>query len=262
MNAVRRPEWAALARAICEKPGDDLRRLVAADWLEEQGDEAHAEFVRAGVAEAPRQVLVAICEGLHGDTPRLVTADGPDGIVSPWRMAQGGGALDPPSERAQDLWSEHADSWLWPLPALLQGVLQWGALNRRGFVDFLQLPPGAFIQDAAAIFQYHPVTRAHLRVGGPGEWSWDRTCVGDRSSGRYHSAELLDEDMTARGAQSLRVPGPIFPYLAGVGTPCKLRGSRAIFARPVLGREAVSRAAVAFGRARAGLPPLTWPDDL
>jgi uncharacterized protein (TIGR02996 family) len=261
MNTVRHAEWAALARAVCESPGDDLRRLVAADWLEEHGDVEHAEFVRAGV-EAPQQVLPAVCEGAHGDTPRLAMADGLDGLLDPWRIAQGGGGSDPLSGRAQELWSEHGDDWLWPLPALLQGVLQWECKTRRGFVDFLHLPPGPFVRDAAAIFQYHPITRVYFRVGRAFEWTPDPTCIGDRSSGRYRSAELLDEDMTARGARSLRVPGPVFPHLAGVGTPCELRGSRAIFARPVIGREAVSRAAVAFGRARAGLPPLTWPDDL
>src|SRR5262245_7353205 len=36
----------ALLRAILEEPHDDGPRLVYADWLEENGDQARAEFIR------------------------------------------------------------------------------------------------------------------------------------------------------------------------------------------------------------------------
>lgn len=38
-----------LFRAILEAPGDDLRRLVYADWLEENGQAGRAEFIRVQV---------------------------------------------------------------------------------------------------------------------------------------------------------------------------------------------------------------------
>lgn len=46
----------AFLRAICEEPDDDTPRLVYADWLEENGEELRAEFVRlqcrlAGMSE-------------------------------------------------------------------------------------------------------------------------------------------------------------------------------------------------------------------
>jgi uncharacterized protein (TIGR02996 family) len=40
------PEAVALYRAICAEPDDDTPRLVYADWLEENGDEVRAEFIR------------------------------------------------------------------------------------------------------------------------------------------------------------------------------------------------------------------------
>ena len=43
------PEWDALAAAVRAAPGDDLPRLVAADWLDERADpnaKARAEFIR------------------------------------------------------------------------------------------------------------------------------------------------------------------------------------------------------------------------
>jgi uncharacterized protein (TIGR02996 family) len=37
----------ALLRAVCENPDEDTPRLVYADWLQENGDEERAEFIRA-----------------------------------------------------------------------------------------------------------------------------------------------------------------------------------------------------------------------
>src|SRR5437867_2252124 len=39
----------ALFRAICEEPWEDTPRLVYADWLDEQGDAARAEFIRVQI---------------------------------------------------------------------------------------------------------------------------------------------------------------------------------------------------------------------
>jgi uncharacterized protein (TIGR02996 family) len=39
-------EREALLRAVCENPDEDTPRLVFADWLQENGDEARAEFIR------------------------------------------------------------------------------------------------------------------------------------------------------------------------------------------------------------------------
>lgn len=42
-------EREAFLRAICTNPDDDTPRLVFADWLQENGDEARAEFIRVQV---------------------------------------------------------------------------------------------------------------------------------------------------------------------------------------------------------------------
>src|SRR4051812_537419 len=55
----------ALIAAIAAAPGDDLPRLVFADWLEENGDPAQAAFIRKQIAFAragggdPRRSLAA-----------------------------------------------------------------------------------------------------------------------------------------------------------------------------------------------------------
>jgi uncharacterized protein (TIGR02996 family) len=45
------PTYAALLRAVLESPDDDLPRLVLADWLEENNNEAEARSLRRDVAE-------------------------------------------------------------------------------------------------------------------------------------------------------------------------------------------------------------------
>lgn len=43
---------AALLKAVCRSPADDLPRLVYADWLEERGRPERAEFIRLQIEEA------------------------------------------------------------------------------------------------------------------------------------------------------------------------------------------------------------------
>ena len=49
MNPINNENWKALYATICKYPDADLPRLVAADWLDEQNDNAtsaFAEFIR------------------------------------------------------------------------------------------------------------------------------------------------------------------------------------------------------------------------
>src|SRR5262245_7830148 len=51
----RRPELVSLLWAAKQHPDDDARRLVLADWLEENGDESdvsRAEFIRSQLEQA------------------------------------------------------------------------------------------------------------------------------------------------------------------------------------------------------------------
>ena len=45
-------EEAALLRAVADAPEDDAPRLVYADWLEEHGQQARAQFIRLQLARA------------------------------------------------------------------------------------------------------------------------------------------------------------------------------------------------------------------
>ncbi len=51
-------EREALLRAVCENPDEDTPRLVFADWLQENGDEARAEFIRVQIALARGSIAI------------------------------------------------------------------------------------------------------------------------------------------------------------------------------------------------------------
>jgi uncharacterized protein (TIGR02996 family) len=53
---------AGFLQAIAEQPDDDTPRLVSADWLDEHGDPARAEFIR---------VQIELAKGVRGSRRRL-----------------------------------------------------------------------------------------------------------------------------------------------------------------------------------------------
>lgn len=79
-------EQADLLRMICQHPDDDAPRLIYADWLEEQGDDTYAEFIRVSVRLVQpdvedmelwrlgvryRQLEVTLVPRLMADMPRV-----------------------------------------------------------------------------------------------------------------------------------------------------------------------------------------------
>ena len=105
------PEYLALLAAVKAQPSDDLPRLVMADWLDEHGEEARAEFIRVQ------------CEMKRGDCPKCkgegsivvwaqydpVGADiPPNGYIEPCPRCGEKGTLE---ERNEQLLSDHAWQW-------------------------------------------------------------------------------------------------------------------------------------------------------
>src|SRR5262245_61798913 len=90
---------AAFLDAIGEQPDDDGPRLIYADWLDENGDPARAEFIRS-------QCRLA-------------------------RMSESEAAATDLPGRAYQLQREHADRWLAPLRAITGG----GGHFRRGMIE-------------------------------------------------------------------------------------------------------------------------------
>jgi uncharacterized protein (TIGR02996 family) len=109
-----------LYQAILAAPEDDAPRLIYADWLDEHGDPARAEFIRAQIAAA------AVPE----ETSR-------------WRE---------PTEQADRLLRDHRVSWLGPVLERAQK-----AECRRGFVDGVRVTVDQFLSSADKLLRLEPI---------------------------------------------------------------------------------------------------------
>ena len=125
----------ALMRTICENPDDDTPRLVFADWLQENGDEERAEFIR---------VQIELC-GL------------PDGKTKQKRQV-----------REKELLDAHIDEWGAPFRQFeVQGSFRqfvFGVRFHRGFVWEISIndEESRFVDNAAKLFQLTPIERLNL----------------------------------------------------------------------------------------------------
>jgi uncharacterized protein (TIGR02996 family) len=241
LHSAETAEGRQFHRAICETPHDDTPRLVFADWLEEHGYADQAEFIRA-------QMKV-----------RCVRKD--------WLVEHGLEALH---HREMALFHVHKPSWSWPIRDLC-GDNAAGCTFARGFVWQLEVANGRlFVPNARAIFTLHPITKVDFPIVGRWRTSHSPLLRG-AIEGNEQIVDFFNGDLTRRGEAATRLPGPIWEFLDRIGLPCTKHGVRAEFRFPVepaLERhiyhivdehELVSRAAVAFGRHQAGLPPLVWP---
>jgi uncharacterized protein (TIGR02996 family) len=219
-------------------------------------------MTRVHPADIPRgrAFLRAVCENPADDVVREVYADWLDeelgfaGAAEYIRMAVRHHRDAPgrePDPRLRQLLNDNLRHLLFPVAALALRpcepggtILDWQF--SRGFVYLARLSGTELERYAAAVFSHHPVTEVRLRRGLDGHDPWV-------------VRELFDASLTVRGEKSRRVPGCVFPYLAKVGYPCTLRGAVARFDPAVRYQDVISRAAVSFGRDRAGLTPMVWP---
>jgi uncharacterized protein (TIGR02996 family) len=136
---------AGLLRAVLEVPGCDDRRLVYADWLEEQGGGEYAEFVRVQCALAAmesrhrHECTSAVRRGM--ESRGLKTREGELLSRGYWRFPMG------------TLWSGAAKTLRWDYS--------------RGFIESVSLPRAAFMEHAHALFARHPITAVTLTDARP-----------------------------------------------------------------------------------------------
>jgi uncharacterized protein (TIGR02996 family) len=115
----------AFLAAIRETPDDDAPRLIYADWLEDNGDEARAQFIRVQCRRA------------------ALPADDPEAR----RLAR----------REKEILQQHGTAWTDTQPEVLG---EW----RRGFVEHLTIPAQLFIDSGAELVERFPVFSLRLRV--------------------------------------------------------------------------------------------------
>jgi uncharacterized protein (TIGR02996 family) len=140
------PDWPAFVSAIVAEPSDDIPRLVAADFLEENGDPDRGMFIRVQV-ELGRLAAA----GLYG-TPQAV------------ELRRREHAFLGPKAVFRHLWAAE------DCPELVRAAgggrvhfegaerLAW----RRGFVDAVACPADEWLRHGAAVRARNPVRAVEL----------------------------------------------------------------------------------------------------
>lgn len=113
----------AFLEAIREHPNDDAPRLIYADWLEEHGG-------RAGAARAEFIRIQCERERVPFRSPRWYALD----------------------SHASALQEEYESDWLGPHGKRLQNYC-----FRRGFLDYIRLTAGQFLDNAEELFRLGPI---------------------------------------------------------------------------------------------------------
>jgi uncharacterized protein (TIGR02996 family) len=215
-----------LFRAILEEPRRDDLRLIYADWLDEHGEPGRAEFIRV-------QVELALVEAIEHDcSNELAFSETTCPACGAWVTAE---AL------------RQREGELLAAPAVEEHVgaiigdcyVDWRL--RRGLAEEVTLATADFLPRAAALFGAAPILRVMLAdreplAGSDGLWRW----YGDEFGGD--------------GETEADLPRGIFDWLRGPPRGYYLCRS---YLTEEDARGDLCLAAVQFGRAAAGLPPLS-----
>lgn len=138
----------ALLAAIRAHPEEDTPRLMFADWLEEQGDEVRAEFLRLqcelarleGDGSGSQALYEFLCERDYVTRPAADWTQIDDGIHTRLALAT----------RAGDLEKLHGEAWRPKLPR--RSKVQFGSF-RRGFAHCITLPRGKQLEKVAPLIR-------------------------------------------------------------------------------------------------------------
>lgn len=152
----------ALLAAILDNPADDLRRLVYADWLEEEGQTERAEFIRMQVklarsdAYIERQGGIVGAAAVQADRLRREIERQVDQGELPWLVPEWA------TEDGWD-WSGNGSSLLidtgWPRKFGRGPItLTW----ERGFIREVQAPLAWWLEHGSALVAEHPIERVEI----------------------------------------------------------------------------------------------------
>lgn len=250
-------------RAVLLDPADDIARLAFADACEEAGLADRAEFVRV-------QVELDAFQWVHN--LRSGEYDARDGVSPEWQRA-----FDLHDREMRLLWSGPSQwranwvEWCWsesrdedgrPQRADERGgmiITPHGSKGlgkdpqscgvdttrgivrqvfRRGFVESIALPLAAFMELAGGLFSRHPIVSVTIT---------------DKNPSRLSSGAAVWLACGRPGCKSSTcLPLSLFRLLGGEAFGAKYKR----FATPELAHAALSAGCVAYGRRKAGLPPL------
>jgi uncharacterized protein (TIGR02996 family) len=249
---------AALLRAILEDPADDAPRLVYADWLDEHGDIARAEFIRLQCTLARPDAPEPECDYPFPNL-RAIGKFTKRCRCPCCRLRR----------REWTIWRHHGCDWQgeYLRPIVEEDVRESLATGRplrdgrnwldpatrcefaRGLIATICLPAAAFFEHAAALFAAHPITSVRLTDREPGQfgntrrWYWTM----QTTDTTYPKHTLPPDLMALVGGRP--VHGPV----------CGDERFTRDWDTDTEAVAAMSSACIAFGREAAGLPPLPGP---
>jgi uncharacterized protein (TIGR02996 family) len=229
-----------LLRAILDDPEDDTPRLVYADWLEEFGDAARAEFIRV-------QISIAKVGPMSPGRGSSTFAYWLEREKTLWNLPGVGGAgkFAIPSEVTESIdLAEYIDQ-----EGRTKGPSFKGVVWRRGFPDSIHCPLAAFLEHAAALFAAHPITAVTLTC------RHHNTATAKPGWLVAHPNWCNPDGSLKEGAGGHWLPGCLVPPGA-VNRGTALGGGFCYFDTPQEADAALSGWCVACGRDKAGLPPL------
>ncbi len=121
----------SLLRAVCERPGDDDLRLIAADCLEENGQDAPSDCIRRQVKYDPDHVSTFTRSSAFGD----------------WRVDRKNG----------DAGGYMKGSWADWIAKDLPPILGMTVVCRRGFVASVRTTLALWLEHGQRVVEAHPV---------------------------------------------------------------------------------------------------------
>jgi uncharacterized protein (TIGR02996 family) len=230
----------ALLAAVLAEPDDDGPRLVYADWLEEHGESARAEFVRTQLA------LTAYYHDMRFD---------PTGVCRGCRGTDRGRWCRECRlrRRERELLAAHRKRWLteaappgvrcwqtgteqgWALPRHMgdggEALVGVPVEFRRGFIEEVRCPLADWLAHGPAVVRRQPVTRVDVTDKSPFLNGWS--------------------EVRGAGALSWELPREVYRLLRG-----QSHGGTKRYESEAAARAALSAALISFARRCAATPPV------
>lgn len=227
-----------LLRAILLDPADDTARLVYADWLEENGEAARAEFIRVQ------------CQLAKWSCNFKQTKEQPGWFHDCGTDERGYWLCQPLRSRERELW-DYWPNWVRSLPLIpFHNHHEFNTVAKghmavvweRGFIASVVLLLAEFEDHAASIFAAHPVTSVRLS---------DRQTYSNTGPTWYRRGRTTPSALVPERAEIPRSLFNLLPeYDRGVDRWKTYSSDESAHA-------ALSAACVQWGRELAGLPPLS-----
>lgn len=174
-------DGAALLRGVIDFPEDDDRRLVFADWLEEDGQSERAEFVRVQVELARLDT-----DQRQGEC----TTPGPECSDPDCPSGRRARECRPLQKRGRELLIRRRLDWFVQAREFTPEALRYDDFIpfRRGFVESVRCPIATWLTHGPAVVLAHPVQTVTITDREPKEVRG--TCGWWRS---YHP--IADDDL-------------------------------------------------------------------